>query len=141
MDYITIDTLRKMRAAGFSYPEYEHFLNYGMLFYYNDDEYFIGGFSNGAFSDMDIEAVQQGEWLPEAAQLLEWLTNTDFKVNISIDDGQYFTIKATDMINGALYNGGGLSLADALAKTITKICKSNRRSYVPRARLRLEIIE
>ena len=45
MDYITIDTLRKMKAVGFTYPEYEHFLNYGMLFYYNDDEYFIGGFS------------------------------------------------------------------------------------------------
>jgi len=141
MDYITIDTLRKMRAAGFSYPEYEHFLNYGMLFYYNDAEYFIGGFSNGTFSDMDKEAVQQGEWLPEAVQLLEWLTNTDFKVSISIDDGQFFTIKATDMVDGTLYNGGGLTLANALAKTITKICKSNRRSYVPRARLRLEIIE
>lgn len=141
MDNITIDTLRKMRAAGFSYPEYEHFLNYGMLFYYHNDEYVIGGFSNGAFSDIDKEVAQKGEWLPDAAQLLEWLTDTDFKVNISIDDGQYFTIKATDMIDGALYNGGGITLADALAKTITKICKSNRRSYVPRARLRLEILE
>ena len=39
MDYITIDTLRKLQAVGFTYPEYEHFLNIGMMFFYNDDEY------------------------------------------------------------------------------------------------------
>ena len=141
MDYITIDTLRKMRAVGFTYPEYEHLLNYGMLFYYNDDEYVIGGFSNDTFSDLDKEVARQGEWLPEATQLLEWLTNTDFKVDISIDEWQYFSIQAIDMIDGTLFNGGGLTLANALAKTITKICKANRRSYVPRTKLRLEIIE
>ena len=141
MDYITIDTLRKMKAVGFTYPEYEHFLNYGMLFYYNDDEYFIGGFSNNTFSDLDKEVAQQGEWLPEAAQLLEWLTNTDFKVTISIDEGQYFSIQAIDITDGTLFNGGGLTLANALAKTITKICTANRRSYVPRAKLRLEIFD
>ena len=141
MDYITIDTLRKMRAVGFTYPEYEHYLNFGMLFYYNNDEYFIGGFSSDTFSDLDKEVAKQGEWLPEATQLLEWLTNTDFKVDISIAEGQYFSIQAVDMIDGTLFNGGGLTLANALAKTITKICKANRRSYVPRAKLRLEIIE
>ena len=141
MDYITIDTLRKMKAVGFTYPEYEHFLNYGMLFYYNDEEYFIGGFSNNTFSDLDKEVAQQGEWLPEAAQLLEWLTNTDFKVTISIDEGQYFSIQAIDITDGTLFNGGELTLANALAKTITKICKANRRSYVPRAKLRLEIFD
>ena len=141
MDYITINTLRKMRAAGFSYPDYEHFLNYGMLFYYNNDEYFIGGFSNGAFSDIDKEVAQKGEWLPEAAQLLEWLADTDFKVTIMVDDGRYFSIQAIDTVDGTLFDGGGLTLADALAKTITKICKSNRRNYIPRAKLRLEIID
>jgi len=141
MDYITIDTLRKMKAVGFSYPDYEHFLNYGMLYYYHNDEYFIGGYSNGNFSDQDREVAQQGEWLPEAVQLLEWLTNTDFKVSISIDDEQYFTIQAIDMIDGTLFNGGGLTLANALAKTITKICKSKHRPYIPKTRLKLEIIE
>ena len=114
---------------------------YQAAFYYNDEEYFIGGFSNNTFSDLDKEVAQQGEWLPEAAQLLEWLTNTDFKVTISIDEGQYFSIQAIDITDGTLFNGGGLTLANALAKTITKICKANRRSYVPRAKLRLEIFD
>jgi len=141
MDYITIDTLHKMRAVGFSYPDYEHFLNYGMLYHYNGDEYYIGGFSSGEFSDQDKEVAEQGEWLPEASQLLSWLTDTDFSVSISVEDGVYFTIQATDMLDGTLYNGGGLTLANALAKTITKICKSNRRPYIPKSRLRLEIIK
>ena len=141
MDYITIDTLRKMKAVGFSYPDYEHFLNFGMLYYYNEDEYFIGGYSAGEFTDKDREVAEHGEWLPEASQLLSWLTDTDFTVNISVDDEMYFAIQATDMVDGTAYNGGGLTLANALAKTITKICKSKHRPYIPKSRLTLEIIE
>ena len=140
MEYITIDTLRKMRAAGFSYPDYEHFLNYGMLYHYNGDEYSIGGFSAGDFSDKDKSIAENGEWLPDSNQLLEWLIDTNFKINISVGDEKYFSIQATDLINGNLYNGGGATLADALAKTITKICKSNQRPYIPKPKLRLEII-
>ena len=141
MDHITIDTLRKMKAAGFSYPDYEHFLNFGMLYYYNDDAYFIGGYSAGEFSDKDREVAAHGEWLPEASQLLSWLTDTDFRVNISVDDGMYFSIQATDMADGTIYNGGDLTLANALAKTITKICKSKHRPYIPNTKPRLEITE
>ena len=140
MDYITIDTLRKMRAVGFSYPYYEHLLNYGMLYHYNGDEYFIGGFSAGGFNDQDREAAEHGEWLPEAAQLLSWLRDTHFSVNLSVED-MYCSVQAADMTNGALYNGGGFTPADALAKTIIKICKSNRRPYIPESRLRLEIMQ
>lgn len=141
MDYITIDTLRKMKAVGFTYPEYEYFLNCGMLYHYNGDEYYIGGYSAGDFSDLDKEVAQKGEWLPEATQLLEWLTSTGFKISIAIDDGQCFSIQATDMVDGTAYNGSGHTLANALAKTITKICKSNQRSYMPKQKVRLEIIE
>ena len=141
MDYITIDTLRQMCAVGFSYPDYEHFLNYGMLYHYNGDEYFIGGFSGDDFRDQDREVAAKGQWLPEASQLLSWLTATDFSVTISVDEKMYFSIQATDTINGTQYTGGGLTLANALAKTITKICKSHRRPYIPRSTHRLEIIE
>ena len=53
MDNITIDTLRKMKAVGFTYPDYEHLLNYGMLFYYNNDEY---SFSK-PYSDRTAELI------------------------------------------------------------------------------------
>lgn len=140
MDYITIETLRKMREAGFSYPDYEHFLNYGMLYHYNGDEYFIGGFSADGFCDRDRAAAEHGEWLPEASQLLSWLTDTDFRVCISAEDGRHYAVQAADLMDGTLYEGGGYTLADALAKVITKICKSDRRPYIPKSRLRVKLI-
>lgn len=99
MDYITIDTLRKLQAVGFTYPEYEHFLNIGMMFFYNDDEYLIGGYCKGDLSEKDIEVAQRGDWLPEASQLLEWLKNTHFNVTITLNDEPYYSVQATDTIN------------------------------------------
>ena len=131
MDYITIETLRKMKASGFSYPEYEHFLNYGMLYYYHHDEYFIGGYSAGEFSDLDREVAQNGEWLPEATQLLEWLAINDFTVNITIDDSKYFIVQATGIVDSSLFDGAAPDLSNALAATITKICKSKCHPDIP----------
>lgn len=136
MDYITIYTLQKMRAAGFSYPEYEHFLNHGMLFYYQDDEYRIGGFSKADFTEQDKLVAEQGEWLPEASQLLAWLKNTDFHVAISLDESNHYAVQATDRINNAVYAGGDYTLANALAKVIMKICKSHLRQYTPQSSIR-----
>ncbi len=141
MDYITIDTLRKLQSAGFTYPEYENTLYYGNMYYYHNDEYLVGGFCEASLSDLDKEVVQHGDWLPNATQLLAWLKNTDFKVCISIDDSSYHSIQATDKMNGMLYIGGDYTLANALAKVIFKICKSNRREYIPKPTLRVQIID
>lgn len=136
MDYITIYTLRKMRAAGFSYPDYEHFLNQGMLFFYQDDEYWIGGYGKDDFTKQDKIVAEQGEWLPEASQLLAWLKNTAFHVSISLDESNYYAVQATDTINNAVYAGGDYTLANALANVITKICKSRLRAYTPKSSIR-----
>lgn len=136
MDYITINTLKKMQAAGFSYPDYEHFLNQGMLFYYQNDEYRIGGFSKDDFTEQDKIVAEQGEWLPEASQLLAWLKNTDFRVTISMDETSYYSVHATDTINNTFYIAGDYTLANALAKVIMKICKSHLRRYVPKSSVR-----
>ena len=140
MDYITIDTMRKLQSVGFSYPEYEHALNNGMLFYYNGDEYFVGGYTMDSFSLIDREVAEKGQWLPDASQLLDWLQNTDFSVIISTDADSYFSIQATDLINGQIYSCGGATCANALAKLIFKICKSKKRIYMPRETLRIPII-
>ncbi len=137
---ITIETLRKMQKAGFSYPDYEHWLNRGMVYDYHDDEYVIGGFCGDDYSQQEREVARECEWLPDADQLLSWLKDTDFKVSMDMENG-YFSIEATDMINGAVYNGGGFTLADALAKVIMKICKSKRRPYQPKPMLRCEIVK
>lgn len=141
MDYITINILRELQAVGFSYPEYEHFLNIGMLFFYHDDEYLIGGFSEGDFSEQDKEVAQKGEWLPEASQLLAWLRNTGFKVTVSMNEANYYSVQAIDSINALIYSGGDYTLANALAKVIIRICKSKQRKYSPQTTFRLQIYQ
>ena len=140
MDNITINTLRELKAVGFSYPEYEHLLNLGMLYFYQNDEYQIGGSCGADFTEQDQIIAQQGEWLPDSSQLLDWLGNTDFSVNILMDDVHHFSVQATDTVNGLLYTGGGYGLSNALAKVILKICKSKQREYTPRETLMLRII-
>lgn len=139
MDHITIYTLRKLQSVGFSYPEYEHFLNIGMLYFYHNDEYLIGGFTEGTFSEQDKEVAQKGDWLPEAAQLLAWLRNTEFDVTVSVNEAHY-SVQAFDSINASVYSGNDYTLANALANVIYKICKSKRRKYSPKATFRLPII-
>lgn len=80
--------------------------------------------------------AEQGEWLPEASQLLAWLKSTDFHVAISMDETSYYAVQATDTINHAIYVGGDYSLANALANVILKICKSHLRAYTPKSSIR-----
>ena len=141
MDYITLNTLQSLKDVGFSYPEYEHFLNNGMLFYYQGDEYFIGGYSNGNFSKQDMEIARNGVWLPEASQLLAWLVHTGFRVTITNEENGYYNIQAIDLINGSEYKGKDLTFANTLAVVIKKICKSQKREYIPEVTFRLQIID
>ena len=142
MDHITEPMMRQLISVGFSYPDYEHHLNHGMLYYYQDSYYCIGGWENGHFTDTDILAAQDGLWIPDGFQLLEWLKGNAFTVSIQLDsEEQYFHISASDTHNDHTYTGGGPLLSHALHKAIYKICKSNRREYCPDKKLRLPIIE
>ena len=139
MDYISLNVLQKLKASGFSYPEYEHFLNNGMLFYYQGDEYLIGGYSKGNFSEQDIEVAKNGVWIPEASQLLSWLAHTDFCTTITNDGEGCYKVQATDLVNGSIYYGRDLTFANALAVVIKKICRSKQREYIPEPTFRLQI--
>ena len=140
MGNITFNTMLKLKSVGFAYPDYEHYLNKGMLYFYRDDEYLIGGNSLAGFSENDQLASQQGCWLPDDSQLLKWLQETEFDVLIQWNSAErYFHIWATDCQNSVKYTAGGIILVDALAKLIYKICKSARRPYIPHESLKLEI--
>ena len=121
MSYITVNQYRDLKSVGFSYPEYEHDLNSGRIFFYNNDEYFIGGFCTKEFTEMDIEVAQNGEWLPDDSQLFEWLHQTGFEIRTeAFPDNFYLYIEVIDTINGATYHAGGCSFADAAANVIKK---------------------
>lgn len=142
MDNITEFMMKKLLSVGFSYPDYEHHLNSNMLFSYQGRIYCIGGWWGEEYTETDKKMVQEGQWLPSGNQLLEWLTQNDFNVKIDFElQEQYFHILAIDSVNGQQYTGGGLLLSYALHKVIYKICKSNLRSYIPRSRLVLEVLD
>ena len=130
-----------MRAAGFSYPEFENILNNGMMYYYLGDEYIIGGFSQEGFSECDKLVQQNGCWLPDEAHLLNWLNANGFSYSLQwSNDQKRYRIEVNDSICNASYTAGGIDVINTLAKVIIKICKSKLRSYIPVSNLRVEII-
>lgn len=142
MDNITEYMMRQLQSAGFSYPDYEHHLNFGMLYAWKGTTYRIGGWEDGDFTETDRQAAKEGLWLPNGSQLLGWLKGCGFSVSIRLDaDAGYFYVTAADLESGDQYTGGGPVLSHALHKVIYKICKSSRRPYRPDPILRANIIE
>ena len=142
MDHITEPMMRQLLSVGFSYPDDEHHLNYGMLYYYLDSYYYIGGSECKDFSETDILAAREGLWIPDVSQLLEWLKSNAFAVSIQLDaEESYFHITATDVCTDTTYTGGGPLLSHALHKVILKICKANLRTYIPEEKLRIPITD
>lgn len=140
MNCITYHMMQQLRAVGFSFPDYEHCLNLGMVFYYNNDEYYIGGFGNSEYSKLAIVAAREGCWLPSEDQLLEWLYLVGFDVDIHLtSDLMRFRVTAKDQVNQMQYFAQGGSLAYALHKLIYKICKAKKRQYIPRSLNRIEL--
>lgn len=139
MDNITEYMMQQLQSVGFSYPDYEHYLNFGMLYIWKGNTYRIGGWEDGDFSENDRQAAAEGLWLPDSDQLLSWLNGCGFTVSMQSNADGYFHITATNSIDGNQYNGGGPLLSHALHKAIYKICKSGG-PYRPEPILRLEIL-
>lgn len=142
MQNLSFETVKKMKSVGFSYPDYDHFLNKGMVYSHLGDEYVIGGYSLAGFSKEDQCVSENGCWLPDESHLLSWLNANSFSYTVQWShDDQRYQVQAHDMLCGVNYNSSGLDLVNALAKVIIKICKSKMRDYVPSTALRLKVIE
>ena len=140
MGHVPIEMVMKMKSAGFSFLENEHFLNLGAVFYYQDKEHYIGGTVIDEFTDKEKEIAAAGIWLPCDEDLLEWLKLVGFDVFITLKaDKPLFDVKAIDQENQRQYRAGHSDLSIALAKLIYKICKSGARPYIPDHIYRLKI--
>lgn len=140
MQHITVQTMRKLQSVGFCYPEYEGFLNYGMVFNYQGDDFYIGGLSGTPLGKELHWISTDGVWLPDSEQLLNWLQMANFNVSVQIDAKTLaFSILAIDNENGAQYEAEAFNLVQCAANVVYKICKSQKRLYIPKSRLRIEI--
>lgn len=126
MTYISLMTKRKLDSVGFSFPDYEEFLNLGMVYAYQDDEYFIGGFCRNDFTETDRRVSENGEWLPDCDQLLRWLQQCSFDVSIQWNNEESrYNISATQVEYGK-FEVETMDLAEGLGKIIYKICKKTQ---------------
>ena len=140
MDYLSYEQMQKLKSVGFTYPEYEHLLNLGMVYYYHGREYFIGGYDCSGYTETDRIIAQEGCWLPSGEQLLRWLAQIEFSVNILWDtDRQCFNINAIDSHTKSCYCANGKVLTYTLANLVYKICKANLRPYSPNVLVKLRI--
>lgn len=140
MNYITKETVEKLKSVGFSYPDYAHMENQGMVFWHEGVEYIVGGYCDRELSEEAKTAVGEGLWLPDEQQLMQWLQYNAFDVTVQWSHAEWYChIRAMDCENQTTYEASGPDLVDALVKLIYKICKSNKRSYLPEERLSLKI--
>ena len=142
MSYITYETMQELKAAGFGFPAYEHALRLGMIYYYQNNEYFIGGNLTSEYTETDKIVAQEGCWLPTADQLLEWfaLVEVDLSIQLDAPDRCYY-ITATDCVTGIQFSTKGRTLALSLAMLIRKFCRKGFRQYTPKEVQRLKIDE
>lgn len=139
MTYITLETKRKLNSVGFSFPDYEKFLNLGMVYSYQRNEYVIGGFTDSKYSHLDEEVVQNGDWLPDSHQLLQWLQQCGFDISIRWDALEcVFSISATCSEYGK-FEAITADLVNGLGAIIYKICKTTQGKCSPERLFRLEI--
>ena len=139
MTYISLETKKKLESVGFSFPDYEKFLNLGMIYSYKDDEYVIGGFCSNNFTETDEVVSQNGEWLPDCFQLLQWLQQCGFDVSILWkNEESCFYISATQTGSGK-YLAKSVDLAEGIGNLIYKICKEMQGKCNPDRLMRFKI--
>lgn len=140
-DHLTEIMMARLQSVGFRFPDFEHELNSGMFFSYQNKTYCIGGWWGKEYSQEERNIVSEGLWLPDSSQLLRWLIDNDFSISIDIDSHDYyFHVFTLDSTNGCQYAGEGQVLSYALYDVIYKICKAKRRKYIPDRILTLDVI-
>ncbi len=140
MDYVTVSLAEELNSSGFSYKHYKENPHKGMVFYYENEEWIIGGQSDGDFSDEELKIINNGIWLPSQVHLMEWLEDNDFVYAIVNNDGFYEVI-CKDIHTNTQFQTKMPTLSYTLAKTIKKILKKHEREFDTKEKLFGTIIE
>jgi hypothetical protein len=125
---ITINVAKELYNLGFSYKHYEQNIHKGMVYYYHNYEWVIGGNMDEEVSDADRKIVAEGIWLPSEIHLIEWITDNDFIFSLVNQDG-FFELRCKDSICGTEYYTKVPTLELAFAIIIKKILKKKERPF------------
>ena len=135
---LTYDMMLKLQSVGFEFKQFEHECSPGMVYYYDNKEYTIGGAWDGTSCSVHEQKIaRDGIWLPNEGDLARWLELTNHDIEIKYFDS-YYHGKATDEL-GNVFEGGGGDLLCCLYKMIYKVCKKSNGSIKPEKIIILEI--
>ena len=125
---ITYYQAKELYSLGFSFRHYTNNIHKGMVFYYKDSEWVIGGNENDNLSDEEKVIANNGIWLPSSLHLIDWLVDNDFVFIIKNTDG-FFDIICKDSITETQYESKTPTLEVTLASIIKKILKKKERLF------------
>lgn len=125
---INIYEATKLYELGFTYKHYQNNIEKGMVFFYNDSEWVLGGDTESDLSESDIKIIANGTWIPSDSHLIEWLQDNDFSFYILNDDG-FYAIKCVDNNTQSEFTSKTPSLSFTLSAVIRKILKKNERDF------------
>lgn len=127
---LTIDMMLNLRKNGFTFNEFENDCDPGMVFYYNDCEYSIGGKWDGTpCSVLDQAIANNGVWLPDESDLMLWLQwKCNYNVVIKYVASERYFYGTAEGDEGKIFKGSGPDLLCCLYKLVLKICKNNQLS-------------
>lgn len=125
---IGIGAVEKLRKAGFSFKRWDNYFEPGMVFWYDQHEWVVGGRVFGKKIDLPDKVKQEGIWLPDAWHLELWLTENDFDFTIRYTE-EYYYVEAVDSVLLSNFSAQSGTLEYALTKLICKICKKGEREF------------
>ena len=131
---LTIDMMLNLKKYGFSFEEFEHDCNPGLVYYFDNCEHIIGGkCDESPCTNEDQYIAEKGTWLPNASHLmlwLQWKQNCDVSIQYTAEN-RYFYGKVIISENVEI-NGSGPDLLCCLYKCVLKICKYEHSQKVPK---------
>lgn len=125
---IAFDTARELYDLGFTYRHYAEHPQKGMVYFYENAEWVIGGNVDDPLDEYDYFVILNGIWLPSEMHLLEWLSDNDFVYAIVNTDG-FVDATCKDSLTQTQYQSKTPTLDVALAAIIKKILKKHEREF------------
>ncbi|MGI6248970.1 MAG: hypothetical protein ACOYJX_06165 [Acutalibacteraceae bacterium] len=125
---ITISVAEELYKLGFTYRHYQKNFHKGMVFYYNEIEWVLGGDLEEDITEFDKEIIEKGTWLPSEIHLIEWLQDNGFAIAIINIDG-FWELQCKDLETCTKYYTKVPTLDFALAVVIKKILKKKERPF------------
>lgn len=118
--------MEKLRKVGFNFGEDEHLCWTGCVYYWNGENYIIGGYDESrynGYTETDRKAAKDGSRLATVSDLLWYIEDNgySFEIKRSTEDRYYYANFVGD--NGHIFSASGPEFDIFLYKAVFKIAR------------------